>query len=112
MMEQSGNGGDAGEGGDSIRRIVEYTADGAYRIVRIPLEGKVKDWLTIDIDFTKPRRDGLPSMFTEDGYLKPPLLRREPRSLLDKDGYMKPPPRIRPDNLRWWERLAWAWRGL
>jgi hypothetical protein len=27
-------------------------------------------------------------------------------------GYLKPPRLPRPDNLRWWERLAYAWRGL
>ena len=27
-------------------------------------------------------------------------------------GYLKPPRPQRPANLRWWERLAWAWRGL
>lgn len=42
----------------------------------IPLEGELRESLTIDVD-----------------YLKPPRLPR-------------------PDNLRWWERLAYAWRGL
>lgn len=26
--------------------------------------------------------------------------------------YLKPPRLPRPANLRWWERLAYAWRGL
>jgi hypothetical protein len=26
--------------------------------------------------------------------------------------YLKPPRLPRPENLRWWERLAYAWRGL
>lgn len=26
--------------------------------------------------------------------------------------YLKPPRLPRPDNLRWWERLAYTWRGL
>jgi hypothetical protein len=26
--------------------------------------------------------------------------------------YLKPPRVPRPANLRWWERLAYAWRGL
>jgi hypothetical protein len=26
--------------------------------------------------------------------------------------YLKPPRLPRPDNLRWWERVKWAWRGL
>lgn len=35
------------------------------------------------------------------------------RAALTADiGYLKPPRLPRPDNLRWWERLAWAWKGL
>jgi hypothetical protein len=33
-------------------------------------------------------------------------------ALTAKVDYLKPPRLPRPDNLRWWERLAWAWRGL
>jgi hypothetical protein len=33
-------------------------------------------------------------------------------SLTADIGYLKPPRLPRPANLRWWERLAYAWRGL
>lgn len=33
-------------------------------------------------------------------------------SLTANVGYLKPPRLPRPANLRWWERLAYAWRGL
>ena len=32
--------------------------------------------------------------------------------LTAKIDYLKPPRLPRPENLRWWERLAYAWRGL
>jgi hypothetical protein len=57
----------------------------------IPLEGELRDALTIG-----------------------PLPARPPRpdSIIDENGYLKAPRLPRPDNLRWWERLAYAWRGL
>jgi hypothetical protein len=33
-------------------------------------------------------------------------------ALTAKIDYLKPPLLPRPANLRWWERLAYAWRGL
>jgi hypothetical protein len=60
----------------------------------LPLDGKLREGLTIKRPLSPPprwpRRD---SMFDSNGYLKPPRLPR-------------------PANLRWWERLAYAWRGL
>ena len=34
------------------------------------------------------------------------------RALTANVEYLKAPRLPRPANLRWWERLAWAWRGL
>jgi hypothetical protein len=60
----------------------------------LPLEGELKEGLTIKSPLLPaPRRPRPDSMFDENGYFKPPRLPR-------------------PDNLRWWERLAYAWRGL
>ena len=60
----------------------------------LPLEGKLREGLTVKRPLSPPpRRARRDSMFDEDGYLKPPRLPR-------------------PANLRWWERLAYAWRGL
>ena len=60
----------------------------------LPLEGELKEGLTIKKPLSGPPR------------------RRRPDSMFDKNGYLKPPRLPRPDNLRWWERLAYAWRGL
>ncbi|HEX2210427.1 MAG TPA: hypothetical protein VHG93_22300 [Longimicrobium sp.] len=57
----------------------------------IPLEGELRQALTVTPSPPRPRRRD--SIFDENGYLKPPRLPR-------------------PENLRWWERLAYAWRGL
>lgn len=60
----------------------------------LPLEGKLREGLTVKSPLSSPpRRPRRDSMFDEYGYLKPPRLPR-------------------PANLRWWERLAYAWRGL
>ena len=60
----------------------------------LPLEGALKEGLTIRKPLSgPPRRPRRDSIFDENGYLKPPRLPR-------------------PENLRWWERLAYAWRGL
>ena len=60
----------------------------------LPLDGELKEGLTVRGPLLptprQPRRD---SIFDENGYLKAPRLPR-------------------PENLRWWERLAWAWKGL
>lgn len=57
----------------------------------IPLEGELREALTVrPLPPRKPRRD----------------------SIVDENGCLKPPRLPRPDNLRWWERLAWAWKGL
>lgn len=60
----------------------------------LPLEGKLREGLTIKRPLSPPPR--------------PP--RRD--SIIDENGYFKAPRLPRPDNLRWWERLAYAWRGL
>lgn len=57
----------------------------------LPLEGELRDGLTV-------------------GPLPPRPPRRD--SMIDENGYFKPPRLPRPENLRWWERLAYAWRGL
>ncbi len=76
----------------------------------LPLEGEFKESLTVRPPRLPPSR-GERSLFDENGYLKPWSGPRE-RSLFDENGYLKPPRPQRPANLRWWERLAWAWRGL
>jgi hypothetical protein len=58
----------------------------------LPLEGELLKGLTINVD--------------------PEVRRPRPDSMFDENGYFKPPRLPRPENLRWWERLAYAWRGL
>jgi hypothetical protein len=41
-----------------------------------------------------------------------PLSDEQKKALTVNVDYLKPPRPQRPANLRWWERLAWAWRGL
>ena len=91
MAEQTSNGSGSGLWDEPLERIVISRPDSAFETVIIPLEGELRDALTVTPSPPRPpRRD---SMFDENGYLKPPRLPR-------------------PDNLRWWERLAYAWRGL
>jgi hypothetical protein len=91
MSEHASNGNGAGRVRQPISRIVVSRPDSAFETVMIPLEGELRDALTVGpLPKRPPRRD---SMFNENGYLKPPRLPR-------------------PANLRWWERLAYAWRGL
>lgn len=91
MGEQTSNGQGAGPWGEPIRRIVISRPDSAFETVVIPLEGELREALTVTPSPPRPpRRD---SIFDENGFLKPPRL-------------------ARPANLRWWQRLSWAWRGL
>jgi hypothetical protein len=95
---------------EPLRRIVVSRPDSAFETVIIPLEGELRDALTVGpLPPRPPRRD---SIFDENGYLKPPRVPPVRRELFDENGYLKPPRLPRPDNLRWWERLKWAWRGL
>jgi hypothetical protein len=91
MSEHVANGNGAGKARQPIRRIVVSHPDSAFETVMIPLEGELRDALTIGpLPARPPRRD----------------------SIIDENGYLKPPRLPRPANLRWWERLAYAWRGL
>lgn len=91
MSEHASNGNGAGKVRKPIRRIVVSHPDSAFETVMIPLEGELRDALTVG-----------------------PLPPRPPRpdSILDENGYLKAPRLPRPESLRWWERLAYAWRGL
>jgi hypothetical protein len=91
MDKISTNGSGAPGAREPIRRIVVSDPDSAFHTVMIPLEGELKEALTVRPRPPRPRRHD--SIFDEDGYLKPPRLPR-------------------PENLRWWERLAYAWKGL
>jgi hypothetical protein len=91
MAVETSNGNGAGASGEPLRRIVISRPDSAFETVIIPLEGELRKALTVTPSPPRPRRRD--SMFNENGYLKPPRLPR-------------------PANLRWWERLAYAWRGL
>jgi hypothetical protein len=91
MVEHANNGSGAGRGRLPIKRIVVSRPDSAFETVMIPLEGELRDALTIGpLPARPPRRD----------------------SIIDENGYLKAPRLPRPANLRWWERLAYAWRGL
>lgn len=91
MADQASNGNGAGPCGEPIKRVVISRPDSAFETVIIPLEGELRKALTVTPSPPRPRRRD--SIFDENGYLKPPRLPR-------------------PENLRWWERLAYAWRGL
>jgi hypothetical protein len=91
MVDESANGNGAGASGEPLKRIVISRPDSAFETVIIPLEGELRKALTVTPSPPRARRRD--SMFNENGYLKPPRLPR-------------------PANLRWWERLAYAWRGL
>jgi hypothetical protein len=91
MVDETSNGNGACPRGEPIRRIVISRPDSAFETVIIPLEGELRKALTVTPSPPRPRRRD--SMFNENGYLKPPRLPR-------------------PENLRWRERLAYAWRGL
>jgi hypothetical protein len=91
MAEHATNGAGAGKARGRIKQIVVSRPDSAFETVMIPLEGELRDALTV-------------------GPLPPRPPRRE--SLIDEYGYFKAPRLPRPENLRWWERLAYAWRGL
>ncbi|HEX6369105.1 MAG TPA: hypothetical protein VF006_09230 [Longimicrobium sp.] len=91
MPEHASNGNGTGR----VRRwpepIVVSSPDSAFETVMIPMDDELREALTV-----RPR---------------PP---RPPRrdSMVDENGYLKAPRLPRPENLRWWERLAYAWRGL
>jgi hypothetical protein len=91
MADEATNGNGPGPSGEPLKRIVLSRPDSAFETVIIPLEGELRKALTVTPSPPRPRRPD--SMFNENGYLKPPRLPR-------------------PENLRWWERLAYAWRGL
>lgn len=91
MSEHASNRNGGGKAREPIRRIVVSRPDSAFETVMIPLEGDLRDALTV-------------------GPLPPRPPRRD--SILDENGYLKAPRLPRPENLRWWERLAYAWRGL
>lgn len=63
----------------------------------LPLQGALKRSLTANVDSLPPA---------------PRRWRRDSGPRLGGDGSLRPPRLARPANLRWWERLAYAWRGL
>jgi hypothetical protein len=84
-------------GREPLRRIVISRPDSAFETVIIPLEGELRKALTVNVESLEP---------------PPRLTRRARASTVAKDGSRKPPRLPRPPRLRWWERLAYAWRGL
>lgn len=91
MSEHASNGNGVGKARAPIRRIVVSNPDSAFETVMIPLEGELREALTV-------------------GPLPPRPPRRD--SIIDENGHLKAPRLPRPANLRWWERLAYVWRGL
>jgi hypothetical protein len=90
MDEQTTNG-MAGTSGRWPDPILVSRPGAVLRTHIIPLEGELRDALTVGpLPSRPPRRD----------------------SMVDENGYLKPPRLPWPANLRWWERLAYAWRGL
>lgn len=72
--------------------IVISAPDSAFETAIIPLDDEWRQALTANVDSLPP---------------PPRWLRCEAARSENK------PPRLpRPANLRWWERLAYAWRGL
>ena len=65
--------------------------------------GKVKDW-------PEPIVISAPDSAFETAII--PLDDEWRQALTANVDYLKPPRLPRPANLRWWERLAYAWRGL
>jgi hypothetical protein len=90
-MNESTTNGSAGASGRWPDPVVVSRPGAVLRTQVIPLEGELRDALTVG-----------------------PLPARPPRreSIIDENGYLKAPRLPRPANLRWWERLAYAWRGL
>ena len=72
--------------------IVISAPDSAFETAIIPLDDEWRQVLTANVDF-----------------LPPPPRRLRCESVRSGNGSPRLP---RPENLRWWERLAYAWRGL
>lgn len=94
MTDHTSNG---NAGREPLKRIVLSRPDSAFETVVIPLEGELRRALTVNVESLEP---------------PPRPTRRERASAVDKADPRKPPRLPRPANLRWWERLAYAWRGL
>ena len=72
--------------------IIISSPDSAFETAIIPLDDDWRQLLTANVDF-----------------LPPPPRRLPYESVRSRNGSPRLP---RPENLRWWERLAYAWRGL
>lgn len=83
-------------GREPLKRIVLSRPGSAFETVIIPLEGELREALTVNVESLEP----------------PPRFTRRERAAADQEGPRKPPRVPRPANLRWWQRLAYAWRGL